>query len=593
MDEADSILIEVNEDRCSKCGLCYSICPFEAILVEENTGRLRIDTEQCQLCGICVSIRPSLSIEIAYYNYNSLVSYVKEQAEALQTKTLVIMCRGSSPPSCEMADVLKEQSVSEFIPLRVPCVGRLDPQFYLKALTLGINKIIAIQCDEDSCRFKKGSEINTRKVKGLQILLEQLEYGGDTLTLIKNTQKAVYDTEKCVGCDKCEYTCPYGAIEVLPFATPQINFDECKGCGACALVCPHLAMQIKNFEYETIFQKVEGYKSKVEELKVKGVSPLTLVFCCQWAEFPALDNRRDGFFRENIAIVEEVPCFNGLDPAYVLQASRSAKAEIDYVKSMGAEIKLNSVVGRLMTVDELLKDGYNAVFIGIGAGAPMFLNIPGENLKGIYSANEFLVRVNLMKAYLFPEYDTPLKIGKKVAVIGAGNVAMDGARWALRLGADEVHIVYRRGRAEMPARIEELENAEEEGIIFDFLTKPKQFLGDEHGWVKGMECYRMEFGEPDKSGRRRPVHMPGSEFIMEIDTAIPALGTLPNPLLPRSTPGLETTRWGTIVADEETGRTIKDRVWAGGDITTGAATVITAMGAGKRAAADIDAFLKS
>jgi glutamate synthase (NADPH/NADH) small chain len=268
------------------------------------------------------------------------------------------------------------------------------------------------------------------------------------------------------------------------------------------------------------------------------------------------------------------------------------QTEVDYVKSLGVEVRLDSVIGRLLSVDELLESGYDAVFLGIGAGAPMFLNIPGENLSGIYSANEFLTRTNLMKAYLFPEYDTPLKVGRRVAVIGAGNVAMDAARCSLRLGADEVYIVYRRTRAEMPARLEERENAEEEGVIFKLLTNPKQFFGNDQGWVKAMECYEMELGEPDESGRRRPIIKPGSEFIMEVDTVIVALGTIPNPLLPATTKGLETTRRGTIVADEEMGKTTKHAVWAGGDIVTGAATVISAMGAGKRAAASIDAYLK-
>ncbi len=266
------------------------------------------------------------------------------------------------------------------------------------------------------------------------------------------------------------------------------------------------------------------------------------------------------------------------------------QGEVEYVKSLGVEIVLNSVIGKIETVDELLSD-FDAAFLALGAGAPMFLNIPGENLGGIYSANEFLTRTNLMKAYLFPEYDTPIKVGKRVAVIGAGNVAMDSARCALRQGAEQVYIVYRRSRAEMPARLEELENAEEEGVIFKLLTNPKRFFGDEKGWVKSMECYEMELGEPDESGRRRPVKKEGSEFIIEVDTVVSALGTYPNPLVPSTTPDLETSKKGTIVADEATGTTSKPKVWAGGDIVTGAATVISAMGAGKRAAASIHQFL--
>ena len=267
------------------------------------------------------------------------------------------------------------------------------------------------------------------------------------------------------------------------------------------------------------------------------------------------------------------------------------QAEVDYVRSLGVEIKLDHVIGKIATVDELLQNGYDAVFLAPGAGAPMFLNIPGENLSGVYSANEFLTRTNLMKAYRFPEYDTPIKAGGRVAVIGGGNVAMDASRCALRLGAEEVHLIYRRSEVEMPARAEERENAKEEGVIFRLLTNPDCFIGDEQGKVKAVECYEMELGEPDESGRRRPIRKQGTEFTVPVDTVIVALGTSPNPIVPSTTEGLELTRWGTVKADEDTGRTSKDRVWCGGDMATGAATVISAMGAGKRAAADINAYL--
>jgi len=269
------------------------------------------------------------------------------------------------------------------------------------------------------------------------------------------------------------------------------------------------------------------------------------------------------------------------------------QAEVDYVKSLGVELRLNSVIGKLYTIDELLgEQGYDALFLGTGAGLPRFLGIPGENYIGVLSANEFLTRTNLMKAYQFPEYDTPILIGQQVAVIGAGNVAMDSARCGLRLGAEEVAIVYRRSRVEMPARVEEVENAEAEGIQFKLLTNPVEIYGNEEGWVTAMRCIRTELGEPDASGRRRPLPIPRSEFDMEVDVVIVAIGTSPNPLIFSAVEGLERTRWGTVVADEETGRTTKERVWAGGDIVTGAATVISAMGAGKRAAADFDRFLR-
>jgi glutamate synthase (NADPH/NADH) small chain len=267
--------------------------------------------------------------------------------------------------------------------------------------------------------------------------------------------------------------------------------------------------------------------------------------------------------------------------------------EVDYLVRLGVKLELNQVVGRTVTIEELLTDdGYDAVFIGVGAGLPMFMNLPGEDLGGVYSANEYLTRTNLMKAYLFPEYDTPVVQGRNVCVIGGGNVAMDSARVAVRLGAETVHIVYRRSRAEMPARAEEIHHAEEEGIIFQLLTNPLAFEGDDRGMVRRMKCIRMELAEPDDSGRRRPVPIEGSEFFIETDLVIVAIGAGANPLLTKSTPGLALNRWGYIKA-KQNGRTEKERVWAGGDIITGSATVIEAMGAGRLAADDIHKFLSN
>lgn len=268
------------------------------------------------------------------------------------------------------------------------------------------------------------------------------------------------------------------------------------------------------------------------------------------------------------------------------------RQEVEYVKSLGVEIQVNMVVGKTFTLEDLRDAGYEAFFIGTGAGLPYFLNIPGENLNGIYSANEFLTRSNLMKAYLFPRYDTPIKVGRRVAVIGGGNVAMDAARTALRLGAEEVCLVYRRTKKEMPARIEEIERAEEEGVNCVILTTPVRFVGNENGWVTGMECIQMELGEPDESGRRRPVPIPGSEFVIPADTVVVAIGQGPNPLLLETIRGLALNKRGYIVADPETGATNLRGVFAGGDIVTGAATVISAMGAGKRAARAIDRFFQ-
>ena len=265
--------------------------------------------------------------------------------------------------------------------------------------------------------------------------------------------------------------------------------------------------------------------------------------------------------------------------------------EIENIRQLGVDIRTNTVVGQLNTVDELLSSGYDAVYIATGAGLPYFMDIPGENYNGVYSANEFLTRTNLMKSYLFPEYITPIRVGQKVAVIGAGNVAMDSARTALRLGAAESTIVYRRSDKEMPARSEEIEHAAEEGVKFALLTSPVEIIGDENGRVKAMVCQEYELGEPDESGRRRPVPIPDAKYIMEVDTVVMAIGQGPNPLIGQTTPDLALNRNGNIIAEEETGRTSKQGVFAGGDIVTGAATVILAMGAGKKAARAIHAYL--
>ncbi|GAB6182116.1 NADPH-dependent glutamate synthase [Desulfotomaculum defluvii] len=265
--------------------------------------------------------------------------------------------------------------------------------------------------------------------------------------------------------------------------------------------------------------------------------------------------------------------------------------EIENLKKMGVEIETNSIVGQITSLAELFQEeGFDAAFLGTGAGTPYFMNLPGENLNGVYSANEFLTRSNLMKAYRFPECDTPIKVGKKVAVLGGGNVAMDAARTALRLGAEEVYIVYRRSRAELPARLEEVEHAEEEGVKFLFLTNPTKYVGSDEGWLTGLQCIKMELGEPDASGRRKPVPIEGSEYVLPVDVAIVAIGQGPNPLLTSTTPDLETNKRGNIVADEF-GKTSKEGVYAGGDVVTGAATVIKAMGAGRVAANSIHEYL--
>jgi glutamate synthase (NADPH/NADH) small chain len=301
-----------------------------------------------------------------------------------------------------------------------------------------------------------------------------------------------------------------------------------------------------------------------------------------------------------ILLGHEVTIFEALHKAggvltYGIPEFRLPKAvvarEVDYVRQLGVKVITDFVVGKTRSVDELFEE-YDAVFIGTGAGLPWFMNIPGENLNGVYSANEYLTRMNLMHGYLYPNAATPVKKHTRVAVVGGGNVAMDSARTALRMGAEEVYIVYRRSHAELPARLEESENAEEEGVIFKTLTLPIRYIGDADGWVKEMECLRMELGEPDASGRRAPVEVKDSNFLIPVDAVVCAIGNSPNPLIPSTTAGLQVTKRGTLVAEEETGKTTRDRIWAGGDIVTGAATVILAMGAGRKAAKSIHSFLE-
>lgn len=297
-----------------------------------------------------------------------------------------------------------------------------------------------------------------------------------------------------------------------------------------------------------------------------------------------------------VTIFEALHAFGGVlrygIPEYRLP-KEIVDEDVEHLKCLGVEFVRDVIIGKTITIEQLIDEfGYSAVFVGTGAGSPTFMDIPGENLKGVYSANEFLTRVNLMHAYRFPEYDTPIRRPGRAAVVGAGDTAMDAVRCSIRLGAEEAHIVYRRSEKEMGARAEDYERALDEGVIFDWLTLPKRFLGDEDGWVRGIECIRTELGEPDESGRRRPVPVPGSEFTMEVDLVVIALGTNPNPLVPKTTNGLDVDPHGCVVADPDTGATSRDGVYAGGDIVTGAATVILAMGAGRRAATAIHEYLQ-
>lgn len=430
-----------------------------------------------------------------------------------------------------------------------------------------------------------------------------------------NAEEAKCEAERCINCKnaQCIKGCPV-AINIPGFieqvkqgnfeAAYQIISEDSALPAVCGRVCPQESQCegkcIRGIKGEPIsigklerfvadWAREQGIKpqgateKKDKKVAVIGSGPAGLT--C------AGDLAKMGY---DVTIFEALHEAGGVlvygIPEFRLPKTDVVAKEIENVKSLGVKIETNVVVGKSVTIDELMdEEGFSAVFIGSGAGLPKFMGIPGEQANGVFSANEYLTRSNLMKSFR-EDAPTPIMRGKKVAVVGGGNVAMDAARTALRLGA-EVHIVYRRSEEELPARVEEVHHAKEEGIIFDLLTNPVEILSDENGWVSGMKCIKMKLGEPDASGRRRPVEVPGSEFVIDVDTVIMSLGTSPNPLISSTTKGLEVNKWKCIVADETNGKTTKEGVYAGGDAVTGAATVILAMGAGKAAAKGIDEYL--
>lgn len=320
MTQTCAAAVNINQDLCSKCCVCHSVCPYEAIKRDSETGKVEIDLQKCQVCGICYSACPVSAIEIVYYDYGTLVKYVKKMREECESDTLVLMCRGNSPSTREIEKTLKKQGLNlkNYIPLRLPCSGRVPTEFILQALKLGFKNIVSIQCEDAFCRFKEGTKINTRRLTLTKNVLEQLGLDKNAVKVMKYSRKAVYDTEKCVGCDKCVFICPYKAIEPEPFATPKILDKDCMGCGACALVCPYNAIQVEGFEFENVLKL---YTESAKKLKTEGKSPVILVFCCQWSEFSALDNPESLLLKK--AVVLEVPCFKSLDPAHVVNALRN------------------------------------------------------------------------------------------------------------------------------------------------------------------------------------------------------------------------------------------------------------------------------
>ena len=438
----------------------------------------------------------------------------------------------------------------------------------------------------------------------------------DEVTLGYDDDMAMIEASRCIQCKKpkCVLGCPVGIdigafIKLIGEGDPAGAIAKLKETTSFPAVCGRVCPQEEQCEQRCILGvkhepvaigRLERYAAdwefahgssgqpaiaprKGKHVGVVGSGPAGLTCAGELAKMGYDVTIYEALHKPGGVLVYGIPEFR-LPKAIV-------QRECDYVASLGVEFKLDYVIGRTLTVDQMLANGHDAIFLANGAGLPTFMNIPGENLNGVYSANEFLTRSNLMKAYRFPEYDTPITVGKKVAVIGAGNVAMDSARTALRLGA-EVHLIYRRSHDEMPARNEEIHHAEEEGIILDLLANPTQIIGDERGWVHEIEVIDMELGEPDDSGRRRPVPKVGSERRIQVDAVIVSVGTKANPLLTKSTSGLDLNKRGNIVADENTLATSKKGVFAGGDIVTGSATVILAMGAGKTAARSIDRYLQ-
>ena len=464
---------------------------------------------------------------------------------------------------------------------------------------------------------EKPSKINLNRTDMPKQSPEVRRHNFSEVALGYTKELAMFEANRCLQCKKprCVTGCPV-EIDIPGFISFAAKGDFSSGIkrikeknclpAVCGRVCPQESQCesqciLRNKGAEVAIGRIERYLADWEATQGTVDVPQSAEPTGKRVAIVGSGPAGITVAGDLILLGHEVTIFEALHKAggvltYGIPEFRLPKAivarEVEYVRRLGVKVITDYVVGKTKSIDELLME-FDAVFVGTGAGLPWFMNIPGESLNGVYSANEYLTRMNLMSGYRFPMSSTPVKKHTRVAVVGGGNVAMDSARTALRMGADEVHIVYRRSHSELPARLEESENAEEEGVIFSVLTLPVRYIGDENGWLREIECIRMELGEADGSGRRRPVEIPDSNFTTPMDAVVCAIGNSPNPLVPSTTPGLETTRHGTLVADPETGKTTKDRVWAGGDIVTGAATVILAMGAGRKAARSMHEYLSN
>lgn len=375
--------VRINDNYCGRCTICSSLCPYEAISSDEKTGEVNLDVEKCQVCGICFSACPVSAIETAYYNVDSMITYVKKSMQKTNSGKLVLTCRGTSPLQSEIMEKLKKHGVSDFISLRLPCVGRAPPEFLLKALALGINKTVVIPCEEDYCRFEEGSTIGTRRLLLTQALLNQLGFSSDTLTVIRSLNKAIINVYRCIGCGDCAYACPYDAIKLAAPGVAQISPDSCSGCGLCVAVCPALAIELEGFENESISQSISNYSSLIPQKKAQSKTPVILVFCCQWSEFSALD--KDQSFSNHNVMLLELPCSARVDSLHILEALHSGFDGVLVIACQKNECKLENgnekAEERISSLKKLLAQANLEDRLEICFTSPRYMGELDKNIK--------------------------------------------------------------------------------------------------------------------------------------------------------------------------------------------------------------------